>query len=114
MGFSNSWDFFGGYILFARDWNLYIIDGHVVGAIGWSFMKLDAAWHVWVLVALAVVIDGVLAVSAQCGCCHHFLQCFSNMPFQVYFSLVSFFFLLLVCILFVVCILVLLDLFYIQ
>ena len=34
-------------------------------------MKLDVAWHVWLSVALAVVIDGVLAVSVQCGCCHH-------------------------------------------
>ena len=25
-------------------------------------------------VALAVVIDGMLAVSAQCGCCHHYLS----------------------------------------
>ena len=56
---------------FARDWNLHIIDSHVVGAIGWSFMGLVAAWHEWLLVALPVVIDGVLAVSAQCGCCHH-------------------------------------------
>ena len=37
-------------------------------------MKLDAAWHVWVLVALAVVVDGMLAVSAQCGCCHHWFS----------------------------------------
>ena len=35
-----------GYIFFARDWNLYIIhSSHVVGAIVWSFMELDAAWH---------------------------------------------------------------------
>ena len=39
----------------------------------WSFMKLDAAWHVWFCVALSVMIDGMLAVSAQCGCYHHFL-----------------------------------------
>ena len=73
--------FFGGFFkfmgvhwwlhFFARDWNLHIIDSHVVGAIGWSFMGLDAAWHQWILVALPVMIDGVLAVSAQCGCCHH-------------------------------------------
>ena len=36
-------------------------------------MKLDAARHGWFLIALAVVVDGVLAVSAQCGCCHHWL-----------------------------------------
>ena len=54
-------------------------------------MKLDAAWHEWVLVALAVVVDGVLAVSAQCGCCHHFLQYFTDMLFQVCCALVSFF-----------------------
>ena len=34
-------------------------------------MKLDAAWHEWFSVVLAVVVDGMLAVSAQCGCCHH-------------------------------------------
>ena len=33
---------------------------------------MDAAWHEWSSVALAVMIDGMLAVSAQCGCCHHF------------------------------------------
>ena len=44
----------------------------VVGAIVGVFMKLDAAWHEWSSVALAVMIDGILAVSAQCGCCHHF------------------------------------------
>ena len=77
MGRRFWWDFqnygfcFGGYILFARDWNLHIIDSLVVGAIDWSFMQLDAAWHEWFSVALAVMIDGVLAVSAQCGCCHH-------------------------------------------
>ena len=37
-------------------------------------MKLDAAWHGWFSVALAVVIDGILAVSTQCGCCHHYLS----------------------------------------
>ena len=36
-------------------------------------MKLDAAWHEWFLIALAVVIGGLLAVSAQCECCHHCL-----------------------------------------
>ena len=35
-------------------------------------MKLDAAWHVWLLIELAVVLDGMLAVSGQCGCCHHY------------------------------------------
>ena len=34
-------------------------------------MKLDAAWHVWFYMALAVVVDGMLAVSAWCECCHH-------------------------------------------
>ena len=69
---------------------------------------LDTAWHEWFSVALAVVIDGVLAVSAQCGCCHQFFQYFTDMPFLVCYALVSFFFfLLLVCILFLVCILVL-------
>ena len=76
VGFSNSLGFLWLLHFFARDWNLHIIDSHVVGAIGWSFMKLDAAWHEWILVALAVMIDGVLAVSAQCGCCLHFLQIF--------------------------------------
>ena len=56
---------------FARDWNLHTIVSHVVGALGLSFMGLDAAWHGWILVALPVMFDGVLAVSAQCGCCHH-------------------------------------------
>ena len=47
------WDFqysgfcFGTYILFARDWNLHIIDSLVVGAIDWSFMELDAVWLEW-------------------------------------------------------------------
>ena len=91
VGFSELWVFLGGYILFARDWNLHIIDSLVVGAIDWSFMELDAAWHEWFSVALAVVIDGVLAVSAQCGCCHHFLQYFTYMPFHVCYDLVSFF-----------------------
>ena len=76
----------------ARDWNLHVINSHVAGAIGWSFMRLDAAWHEWILVALAVVIDGMLAVSAQCGCCHHFLPYFSIMPYQVCFLWLSFFF----------------------
>ena len=35
-------------------------------------MELDAAWHEWVSKASDVVIDGMLAVSAQCGYCHHF------------------------------------------
>ena len=83
--------FFGGYILFARDWNLHLLDSLIAGAIGWSFKKLDAAWHEWVLMALAVLIDGVLAVSAQCGCCHNFLPYFSNMPFQVCFLWLHFF-----------------------
>ena len=46
-------------------------------------MKLDAAWHEWSSVALAVMIDGMLAVSAQCGCCHHFHSSYS-MPFHVF------------------------------
>ena len=83
--------YFGGYILFARGWNLHPIDSHVAGAIGWSFMRLDAAWHEWVLVALAVVIDGVLAVSAQCGCCHHFCPYFLMCPFRfVFFNFIFF------------------------
>ena len=56
-----------------------------------SFMGLDAAWHECVLIALAVLIVGVLAVSAQCGCCHHSLPYFSNMPFQVCFLWLHFF-----------------------
>ena len=62
MDSSKSLGFFGGYIFLARDWNLHVINSHVSGAIGWSFMRLDAAWHEWILVALAVVIDGMLAV----------------------------------------------------
>ena len=50
-------------------------------------MKLDAAWLEWYLVALAVVFDGMLAVSAQCGCCHHCLQCFSDIPLLVRYLL---------------------------
>ena len=46
-------------------------------------MKLDAAWHEWSSIALAVMIDGMLAVSAQCGCCHHFHSS-SSMPFHVF------------------------------
>ena len=79
------------------DWNLHPIDSHVAGAIGWSFMRLDVAWHEWILVALAVVIDGVLAVSAQCGCCHHFSPYFWICPFR--FVTFGFIFFLLVCIL---------------
>ena len=97
VGSSKSLRFFGGYIFLARDWNLHVIISHVAGAIGWSFMRLDAAWHEWILVALAVVVDGMLAVSAQCGCCHHFLPYFSHMPFRVYFLWLHFF--LFVCIL---------------
>ena len=41
---------------------------------------LDAAWHEWCLIALAVVLGGMLAVSAQCGCCHHWLHCFLVCP----------------------------------
>ena len=100
VGSSNLWVSLVDTFL-ARDWNLHVINSHVAGAIGWSFMRLDAAWHEWILVALAVVIDGVLAVSAQCGCCHHFLPYFSIMPYQVCFVWLHFFFCLL---LFVVCI----------
>ena len=32
-----------------------------------EFPVLDAAWHVWLFIALAVLLDGMLAVSAQCG-----------------------------------------------
>ena len=71
MGLSDCLGFFWWLHFFARDWNLHIIASHMIGAIGWTFMKLGAAWHVWVLVALAVVYNGMLAVSAQCGCCHH-------------------------------------------
>ena len=85
----------------ARDWNLHIINSHVAGAIGWSFMRLDAAWHEWILVALAVVIDGMLAVSAQCGCCHHFLPYFSIMPYQVCFLTLHFFYWSASCLLYV-------------
>ena len=53
-------------------------------------MKLDAAWHEWVSIALAVMIDGLLAVSAQCGCCHHFLQYFIDTPFHVCYALIFF------------------------
>ena len=56
-----------------------------------SFMGLDAAWHECVLIALALLIVGELAVSAQCGCCHHSLPYFSNMPFQVCFLWLHFF-----------------------
>ena len=46
VGFSKFGFCSSGYIFFARDWNLYIIhSSHVVGAIVWSFMELDAAWH---------------------------------------------------------------------
>ena len=77
----------GGFIFFARDWNLYIINSsHVVGAIVWSFMELDAAWHEWCLIALAVVLDDVLAVSAQCWCCHH--SVFDFMPYLVWYLLI--------------------------
>ena len=75
-------------------------------------MKLDAAWHEWSPVVLAVMIDGMLAVSAQCGCYHHFHSSFS-MPFQA-FSLLGaicipfgVFFLLWSVACFIVCILVL-------
>ena len=46
-------------------------------------MKLYAAWHELSSMALAVVIDGMLAVSAQCGCFHHFHSS-SSMPFRVF------------------------------
>ena len=42
----------------------------VVGATVGSSMRLGAAWHEWSSMALAILIDGMLAVSAQCGCCH--------------------------------------------
>ena len=46
---------------------------------------LDAALHAWFSVALAVMFDGMLAVSAQCGCCYHFHTFFSySMPFHVF------------------------------
>ena len=104
--------FFGGFFkvfgflwwlhFLARDWNLHVINSHVAGAIGWSFMRLDAAWHEWILVALAVVIDGMLAVSAQCGCCHHFLPYFSIMPYhQVCFLWLHFFYWSSSCLLYV-------------
>ena len=79
-------------------------------------MKLDAAWHEWSSVALAVMIDGMLAVSAQCGCCHHFhtflwlfyaLSCIWSV-WCFFVSLLKFFLILVwsaAC--FVVCILVL-------
>ena len=92
MGSSKSLGFFGGYIFLARDWNLHVIYSHVAGAIGWSFMRLDAAWREWILVALAVVIEGVLAVSAQCGCCHHFLPFFLLCPIRfVFFDFLFFY-----------------------
>ena len=46
-------------------------------------MKLEAARHEWSSIALAVMIDGMLVVSAQCGCCHLFHSS-SSMPFHVY------------------------------
>ena len=55
-------------------------------------MKLDAAWLERYLVALAVVFGGMFAVSAQCGCCHHCLQCFSDMPLLVRYLLFFFLF----------------------
>ena len=57
----------------------------------WSFISLDAAWHGWSSIALAVMIDGMLAVSAQCGCCHHFHSGFS-MPFHVFSHFVVIFY----------------------
>ena len=57
------------------------------------------AWVV--LVALAVVIDGMLAVSAHCGCCHHFFPYFSHMPFQVCFLWLHFFYWSASCLLYV-------------
>ena len=58
-------------------------------------MKLDAAWHVWFGIALAVVIVGMLAVSAQCGCCHHWLLSCYALSCLVPFNL-AFCFLLLI------------------
>ena len=76
----------------ARDWNLHVINSHVAGAIGWSFTRLDAVWHEWILVALAVVIDDMLTVSAQCGCCPHFLPYFFTYALSGLFSLAFIFF----------------------
>ena len=72
-------------------------------------MKLVPAWHGWFSTALAVMDDGMLAVSAQCGCCHHFLTS-SSMPFHAFsffgvMPFVLFFFWPVAC--FIVCILVL-------
>ena len=84
-------------------------------------MELDAAWHEWSSVALAVMIDGMLAVSAQCVCCHHFHTFFVVIlcPFMYLVCLVSicipfgFFSLFWSAACFIVCILVLSSLFYI-
>ena len=38
-----------------------------------------------VLIALAVLIGGMLAVSAQYGCCHHWLHFFFVMPFHFWY-----------------------------
>ena len=46
-------------------------------------MELVAAWLGWSSIALAVMIDSMLAVSAQCGCCLHFHSS-SSMPFHVF------------------------------
>ena len=75
------WNYFGVCIFWPEIGICMSLISHVAGAIDWSFMELVAAWHEWILVALAVVIDGMLAVSAQCGCCHHFLTWFSIMPY---------------------------------
>ena len=32
-GYSKLWDYFGGYICLAKDWNLHIINSQKVGAI---------------------------------------------------------------------------------
>ena len=78
-------------------------------------MKLVAAWCGWSSIALAVMIDGMLAVSVQCGCCHH-LHSSSSMLFHIFslFGVVLyafcpfFFFWPVAC--FIVCILVLYSL----
>ena len=56
---------------------------------------MDAAWHEWYLLALAVLFGGMLAVSAQCECCHHWLPYFFIMPYLVWYLVFCFFVFLL-------------------
>ena len=81
-------------------------------------MELDVAWHEWYSVALAVVIDGMLAVSAIVWVLSPFTYLFVFLlcPFIYSVFLVSLClpfrsFFLFICFCFVVCNLVLLSLF---